>query len=916
MTETQRLRIKSAMIIYEIENSLGNYIIENEIDNITDTNKNSILKRENLESVQGSFENISFLVESSYLDEIFNMALDITNGTSLHPHMKAFKNLCGILSIFDIRNAISHPNRSFPDFYWFRSAAIASDPLIEKLGLGSIRQALNHAVSENLNSPPDEWYDNVKWAIPNSLPATFDHEITGLLGRDKEFKDLHATLSKVRNNLIAVVAPGGIGKTALILQFLKEISLTPEQSKSINSIVFCTLKNERLTADGVEQIEAIDGIDQIKDSILEDLCKIYSKDFTSFDDACVQLENEKILICIDNLETLLMHSQNEFIEFNQVLPLHWRIIVTSRVSVDSATTVPIEPLGKRHAINLCRNYLRKRGVQSIEQDILEKIAETANFNPLAIRLTIDLYNKGVDIAESISKSQKDIASFSYRNLIESIRLNSIAILEAIYVLSKASKSELVEFLQLSNEEISESINELSKTSLIQRKTNEFGVDSYSLSDSIRDLLLINPKNIEVRNKISEKLKGVKEKILVQQTRDEQQGITKFDDIYVELSTDRTTHNLIVDLNKYISQYKSSRNHSELVHLKSRFNDLLLYNTKDYQLAYHYSRVLRLLSDKLGELKFLCQAQKLNPNSSRVKIGIAKHYFYNGDYEQAVQIFDGLIREGFDDPNVSCRKFSFSLIKLHFLCLLYLSKYEEILDKTQNWKDDKNWSDIYATYRASTFKRQSENIKSDVTNREKLIHSSLDIFNELFKSKDYPVFACIEAKKILHEFDFIVNGNHYSQNIIGEYIKFIANHYFNIVSRLRGESIESKESRELLSKVYEIEIDPNPLHSAKWFKIDSQTVYDEEHIIELRNDGFTIVEVYAIPDKGEGLSNYIFGEDEDGAQFFLVVSNYENGWLGWAELEVGSKLAIKYDSISKTEKATLATEIVDIDQYIF
>ena len=110
--------------------------------------------------------------------------------------------------------------------------------------------------------------------------------------------------------------------------------------------------------------------------------------------------------------------------------------MTSRISIDSATTVPLEPLGKRHAINLSRNYLKKRGVQLIDQNILENIADRANYNPLAIRLTIDLYIKGVDINQSIQQSQKDIASFSYKNLIESLSDNSIAILEAIYVLGE------------------------------------------------------------------------------------------------------------------------------------------------------------------------------------------------------------------------------------------------------------------------------------------------------------------------------------------------------------------------------------------------------------------------------------------------------------------------------------------------
>ena len=496
MTETQKLRIKSAMIIYELETSLGNYIIEQDtLENITDKNKDAILTRE-LGNTNPENVNVSFLVESSYLDEVFNLAIDVTSGTSLNSHMKALKDLCTYLGVFDIRNAISHPNRPFPDSYWFRSAAIASDPLVELLGLGKVRQALNSAITEKLNSPPEEWFNNVKWAIPNTLPNSFDHEITGLLGRDKEFKDLYSTLSKVRNNLIAVVAPGGIGKTALILQFLKDLSLTPKYSQKVSSIIFCTLKNERLTADGIQKIEAIDGMEQIKESILSDLNSIYENDaFESFEAACEKLENEKVLICIDNLETLLMNSQKEFIDFNQSLPLHWRVIVTSRISIDSATTVPLEPLVKRHGINLSRNYFRKRGVQNIEQSTLEKIAEMSNYNPLAIRLTVDLFIKGVDINQSISQSQKDIASFSYKNLIESLNENSIAILEAIYVLSNSTKAELTEFLNFSHEEISESINELSKTSLIIRVTNDFGIDSYKLSDSIRDLLLVNPKNI-------------------------------------------------------------------------------------------------------------------------------------------------------------------------------------------------------------------------------------------------------------------------------------------------------------------------------------------------------------------------------------------------------------------------------------
>lgn len=47
MEYIQKLRIKTAMIVYELEKSLGNYIIDNEqIHSITDSSIESIINRE------------------------------------------------------------------------------------------------------------------------------------------------------------------------------------------------------------------------------------------------------------------------------------------------------------------------------------------------------------------------------------------------------------------------------------------------------------------------------------------------------------------------------------------------------------------------------------------------------------------------------------------------------------------------------------------------------------------------------------------------------------------------------------------------------------------------------------------------------------------------------------------------------
>ncbi|MBF4401446.1 hypothetical protein EAY31_27635, partial [Vibrio anguillarum] len=171
--------------------------------------------------------------------------------------------------------------------------------------------------------------------------------------------------------------------------------------------------------------------DSIKSHIFNELRDLYpERTFGSFEEACVELNDEKILLCIDNLETLLIESQHEFQQFNQELPLRWKVLVTSRVSLGAGTSVPLEPLKQKHSVALARNYFRKRGVMNIQQRTLQDIAKAANHNPLAIRLTVDLYLKGNDIPESIQRSQKDIASFSYKNLIDAIDDTAVSILEA------------------------------------------------------------------------------------------------------------------------------------------------------------------------------------------------------------------------------------------------------------------------------------------------------------------------------------------------------------------------------------------------------------------------------------------------------------------------------------------------------
>lgn len=920
MEYTQKLRIKTAMIVYELELSLGNYVINNETYNsIAEPLVESIIARENEKGNRLGKDDFSLIIEASYLDEIFTFALKISEGTSYHRHMLELKQLCSLLGFFNIRNAVSHPNRLFPDSYWFRAATIASDPLIEKLNLTTVRNALNSAIEENLSTPPEEWLHNVSWAIPNTLPTSFDHEITGLLGRDKEFKDLETVLGRQRNNLVAVVAPGGIGKTALVLQYLKDISLSPIWTSKLSSILFCTLKNEKLTANGIEPINAISGILEIKNSILEDLKTIYPKhELESFEDALEVLEDEKILICIDNLETLLIVSQKEFIELHQLLPLKWRLLVTSRISIDSATTVPLEPLGKRHAVNLCRSYLRKRGVLDFTQENLEKIADAANNNPLAIRLTIDLYLQGGDIIHSISRTQKDIASFSFKNLIESLKQNSIVLLEAIYAIGSPSKSELMDFLHLSQEDLIESINELAKTSLILRKTDEFGNDTYRLSDSIRDLLLTNPRNIEIRTSITEDIKKRKAKVLDQYTRIKQLGLSEFDDEFIPDGIDPNIYSLITDLNKVLSQANfATSGHNEITSIKDKLSNFIRYKPDDYLLLFNYSRIFRALKDTAGELTYLKQAEALKSDSPRIKLAIAKRYFHTNDYQESIDYFEKLHNMQFHLSVKSTKKFSYTVTKLNYLCLLYLGRYDKVLELTENWKNDANWVGVSGVSRATALKRKTEFKYNAIDNNTAIVEEILEILHYIFKIEGYFDAACVETNKIIKDLEFVINpAFNYAPKTVSQYLNFVATHFFNLISKLRGENINSQTNQEFIRRLHDFPIENNPLNSVMWFKSQhADSSYDKDHIQELKDEGFQIVRVYHIPeDRGYGISSFMFAENELKEQFYLSVTNFDQGWNGWGYIKEGELLAIKYESYKLSGKPTPASRIVEIDQY--
>ncbi|HAS0864296.1 TPA: hypothetical protein I3314_004470, partial [Enterobacter hormaechei subsp. xiangfangensis] len=373
-------RRRTAMVLHELEQSLGNYILNTEVslDEFPEEMIKAITARENQRSQLSNLKKASDVIEATYIDELFNIILEITKDTSVNSYLLDLRELFILYGMYHVRNVISHPNRKFIDSFWYKTAAIASDPLIDILGMTSVRKSLISAERNELLDPPDEWLNKTLWEIPNNLPVVFEHAITGLVGRKQEEKKLLELLKNKRIANIALVAPGGIGKTSLALELLSSKVKQPETKEYIDCCIFSTLKTEKLTYEGVQKLNSIESLMELRKLITIEAEKIYDVSLESFEDLMKKKEDERILLFIDNLETLITNSTTEFQDFCNTLPAAWRLLITSRITINNASIITLEPLQERFALTLSKIYMSRKNIRTLDDNVLANLVKNCH----------------------------------------------------------------------------------------------------------------------------------------------------------------------------------------------------------------------------------------------------------------------------------------------------------------------------------------------------------------------------------------------------------------------------------------------------------------------------------------------------------------------------------------------------------
>lgn len=899
MKDNSLSRRKTSMLLFEIEESFGAFIK----DNISDITEIPAAVLDTLQERKLGVEvtTIDHVVERTYLSEIFQLASVATDNTSFNKLVSEISKLAIIYELYDIRNAIAHPNRTFPNCYWYRVAAFASDPLIAALGIKGIQECLLSAEEGIISDPPDEWITNSIFEIRNNLPEYFEHDVTGLIGRGKEHDKLIKLLTNPRVNTLAIVAPGGYGKTALVLDLLQQQVTDPKTSSYADAIIFITLKTESLTMDGIRNQNAPETIHQLKLALTAAAEVTYEVPFDDFEECIEYLKDQKLLICIDNLETLLRDNPEAFDELNLELPALWRIVVTSRTMISSNQSITLEPLGKKDSINLINSYIKKRGGKVLGREFSEKVANDCYFNPLAIRLTVDKILSGSAIHSAISSTKTEIAEFSFRNLIESLSDNANAILEALLISGESEKIYLCSLIQLSLDDLSSALRELIPTSLLSRKIYD-DVELFDLSSSIRDLLLIDTKNISLREKILKQKNSLDVQASEVDKKQIELSISTLNVAYIPNDTIQSLKILLesfhrcrkTDIDKVGNILKDFKKSYE------SYKNLDIYQRE-------YARISSYLKDYITAIKQAEVAVRIDNKNPLNLFVLADCYFRSKEYQLSSETYLKLMTLC-QNLEITDKKFLVSVIHGVFQSLLWKGDYSKIIQLTDDWENHESFSALFGGYRSTAFKRTVENsFRANIDTYVEGMTKSIEVMNSVFNLAGYLKSPCIQSLKIITEIEHAI-PRLYTEHKWLKFclfcLDFICAHHKGIMDQQsldKNTDSKIRAIKEAVDQLKDLKIANNPL---KGISCDVEEVTDLADI----DPSYIEVRIYHVMKD----SNRKFAKDLMDRQYYLTKDNTSGDlYSKWEGISEGVKLFVIPSDCVEEGKAIPVLDIIEV-----
>ncbi|MFE4538860.1 NB-ARC domain-containing protein [Streptomyces scopuliridis] len=316
----------------------------------------------------------------------------------------------------------------------------------------------------------------------NLPPAEFDE--TGFFGRRKEVDRIKKVI-KGAYPVVSILGDGGLGKTSIALKAAYELLDDPKAN--FEAFVWVTAKATSLTVNEIQRISgAIETSLGLFTSAAEQLGgKPASKANDPIAEVLSYLEHFRVLLILDNLETVLDDRLREFL---LDIPLGSKVIVTSRIGLGIENPVALSPLSDDDSTRLLSALARVRDVkalQSLPSASVSNMVRAMKGHPLYIRWFVAGVQAGKRPEELLS-GNKLLLEFCMSNVYTHLNEEAKSVLRSMQVLpGRRSQGELAFLNDYSASSIQSSLLELLKTNFVQMQAasgSDTSVTTYRITE--------------------------------------------------------------------------------------------------------------------------------------------------------------------------------------------------------------------------------------------------------------------------------------------------------------------------------------------------------------------------------------------------------------------------------------------------
>lgn len=319
------------------------------------------------------------------------------------------------------------------------------------------------------------------------------------IGRKEYLTDLNNKLNNKNNRLIQIDGIGGIGKTTFVHHFATMLIENDEFQNHFDFIIWTSSKRNKYTPQGIKDLsEFIANYSEL----LKDIYNFVSElglddndDYEIEETVLNFLKNNKVLLIVDNLETL---NDKDLISFLEHFPINSKAILTTRETLGDFYMSRINLNGFKEETEFpeflnsqyklfCGN--ENTSFTDLYGESLDKLYLYTKGMPLAGQLIAHQLSTGTPI-ETVLENLKngnayeDILRFCFKGSIDKLSNTEQALL---FVFSLSEKEELLTIDDLiyisgySSDDIGlKAIPKLTKISLCLKQKTESGEIGYSI----------------------------------------------------------------------------------------------------------------------------------------------------------------------------------------------------------------------------------------------------------------------------------------------------------------------------------------------------------------------------------------------------------------------------------------------------